>query len=249
MYEVLMRDHHTLPRLYIAKSLHAGALIDLPQPQAHFLNVVMRKARGERVRVFNSADGEWRAHITAQAKRKVQIKILERLRAPRAAPDIWLLFAPVKKARNNFIVEKAVELGAAHVRPVITARTSGRINMEKMHAHIIEAAEQTERLDLPSAKAPMPLTALLQTWDTARILVFADEAGGGAKAAKTLAAIKPPCAILIGPEGGFTGAERTLLKDKAYVRPISLGPRILRAETAAVATLALWQAVSGDWGE
>ena len=242
-----MRDHYTLARLYVTADLSAGASIDLPQNQAHFLGTVMRKQVGDELRVFNGAGGEWLAQITALAKRKAQIKPQKQIRAPKPAPDIWLLFAPIKKTRTNFIIEKAVELGVSLIQPVMTARTTSKIRMDKMAAHIIEAAEQTERLDLPEAREPATLAKMLETWDEARTLIFADEAGDAAPAAKTLANIKAPAAILIGPEGGFTAEERELLRSKPYVTPISLGPRILRADTAAVATLALWQAVSGDW--
>jgi len=242
-----MRDHYTLARLYVPADLSVGALIDLPQPQAHFLGAVMRKQAGDELRVFNGEDGEWLAKITALAKRRAQIKLIEQIRAPKPAPDIWLLFAPVKKARNNFIVEKAVELGAARLLPVTTARTTSKIRMDKLQAHIIEAAEQTERLDLPASTQPQKLETVLETWDENRTLIFADEAGDALPAIAALMQIKAPTAILIGPEGGFTDEEREVLRSKPFVRPISLGPRILRADTAAVATLAIWQAVSGDW--
>ncbi|MEE9272056.1 MAG: 16S rRNA (uracil(1498)-N(3))-methyltransferase [Robiginitomaculum sp.] len=242
-----MRQHYTLSRLYVSQALAKGKDIGLLQSQAHFLGCVMRKNVGEHIRVFNGEDGEWLAEIFELAKRKAKVKIREQIRAPLSVPDIWLLFAPVKKTRNLFIVEKAVELGAARICPVITARTIWKIRMDKMDAHIIEAAEQTERLDLPLALPPQSLVSLLETWDQARTLVFADEAGGAAPAAKALAKVNTPCAILIGPEGGFTDKERAMLRNKPYVRPISLGPRILRADTAAFSTLALWQAVSGDW--
>ena len=247
-----MRDHYTLVRLYVPAVLGAGASIDLPQAQAHFLGTVMRKQIGDELRVFNGAGGEWLATITELAKRKAQIKLLKQIRAPKPAPDIWLLFAPVKKARTNFIVEKAVELGASLIQPVTTARTTSKVRMDKMAAHIIEAAEQTERLNLPEAREPVALAKMLETWDAARTLIFADEAIASEKcdaapAAKALANIKAPAAILIGPEGGFTNEERDMLRSKPYVTPISLGPRILRADTAAAATLAIWQSVSGDW--
>lgn len=245
-----MRQYSKLPRLYVVDDLLLGRSIDLPQNQAHYLGTVMRLKSGAHIRVFNSDSGECLAEIIDIAKRRATLKILEQLRAPKPAPDIWLLFAPIKKHRNNFIIEKATELGAALIQPVITARTTSKIRpntgMNKMEAQIIEAAEQTERLDLPQLGAPAKLDALLKDWDESRTLIFADEAGGE-PAVTTLAKIKAPAAILIGPEGGFTDDERDLLRAKPYCTAISLGPRILRADTAAAATLALWQAVSGDW--
>lgn len=242
-----MRDYGTLARLYIESALCAGGDVRLEQPQAHFLGTVMRKRVGDNVRVFNADAGEWLAEIVELSKRKASLHIIEQLRMPVACPDIWLLFAPLKKARNGFVVEKATELGVALFQPVITTRTTSKIRMDKMNAHIQEAAEQTERLDLPQVRVPLNLEEVLESWDENRILIFADEEGEASQAAQVLSKIKTPCAILIGPEGGFTDAERNLLRSKPYVTPISLGPRILRADTAALATLSLWQAVSGDW--
>ena len=235
-----MRQHYTLARLYVPAELSVGAQIDLPQNQAHFLGTVMRKRVGDKLRV-------WLAEISVLSKRKAQIVTTEQLRPAKPAPDIWLLFAPVKKARNSFIVEKATELGVSLLQPVITARTTSSIKSDKMSAQIIEAAEQTERLDLPEICAALKLEQALENWDEARTLIFADEAGDALPAAQTLTNIKPPCAVLIGPEGGFTDKEREFLRAKPCVAPISLGPRILRADTAALSVLAIWQAVSGDW--
>ncbi len=242
-----MREHYTLARLYVPETLCQDAGIDLPQSQAHFLGKVIRKNVGDLVRVFNGADGEWLANINLLSKRNAKIIILEQLRPAYTPPDVWLLFAPVKKARNHFIVEKATELGVVRLHPIMTGRTTSSIKTDKMEAQIIEAAEQTERLDLPQVCAPLKLEQVLSGWDPSRALIFADEEGGGQPAVEALANIKPPCAIIIGPEGGFTPEERDLLRSKKYVTPISLGPRILRADTAALSTLAIWQAVSGDW--
>ncbi|PHR94452.1 MAG: 16S rRNA (uracil(1498)-N(3))-methyltransferase [Robiginitomaculum sp.] len=242
-----MRDFGILPRLYVVESLVAGGCINLDQSQAHYLGTVLRKVEGDKIRVFADGAGEWLAELSSLSKRRVEITVLEQLRTASAGPDIWLLFAPIKKTRNSFIVEKATELGIALLQPVITARTTSKIRMDKMSAQIIEAAEQTERLDLPQIRDPLKLQTLLDEWDAGRRLVFADEAGDAAPAVQALASIKAPCAILIGPEGGFTPEERALLRSKPFVTPISLGPRILRADTAALATLSLWQAVSGDW--
>jgi len=246
-----MRQYLKLPRLYVPDDLMVGASIELSQSQAHYLGAVMRLKSGAQIRVFNGESCEYLAEITEIAKRRATITIVEQLRPAKSAPDIWLLFAPIKKHRNSFIIEKATELGAALIQPVITARTISKIRpktgMDKMEAQIIEAAEQTERLDLPQLGEPLKLDALLKDWDEARTLIFADEAGDALPAATALAKIKAPAAILIGPEGGFTPEERETLRAKPYCAPINLGPRILRADTAAAATLALWQAVSGDW--
>ncbi|MCF6221781.1 MAG: 16S rRNA (uracil(1498)-N(3))-methyltransferase [Robiginitomaculum sp.] len=246
-----MRDFYKLPRLYIPDDLAAGTDIELAGQQSHYLARVMRRRVGDKLRLFNGRDGEYLAQLAAINKRSVGLSIIENIRTQTTAPDIWLLFAPIKKHRNTFIVEKATELGASFIRPIITARTTSRIKVEKIDAHIIEAAEQTERLDLPQIGEAIKLDMLLNDWDETRTLIFADEAGAGENsgepAVTILAKIKAPAAILIGPEGGFTDAEREALHAKSYCTPISLGPRILRADTAAAATLALWQAVSGDW--
>jgi len=214
----------------------------------------MRRKIGDQVRLFNWSDGEWLAAITHINKQEITLKVGEQTRPYSRPPDIWLLFAPIKHKRNVFIIEKATELGAELIHPVITARTTSSISMNKMKAHIIEAAAQTERVDLPQIRDPLKLEEILENWDDTRTLIFADEAGifadeaGAAKpAAVALANIKAPAAILIGPEGGFTAQERTLLRAKPYCVPISLGPRVLRADTAALATLALWQSLRGDW--
>ena len=243
-----MRDEYTrLPRLYVKEALCEGSEISLSKEQAHFLSAVVRARAGDKLRVFNEMSGEYLCVIKALARRTCTLTAREQLREPCSAPDIWLLFAPIKRERNRFIVEKATELGAALIWPVQTARTTSKIRIDKMTAHIVEAAEQTERLDLPLVQNTEKLEEVLKNWDEARTLIFADEAGGALPAASALAEIQTPCALLIGPEGGFTKDERELLRSKSYVVPISLGPRILRADTAVLAALAVWQAVSGDW--
>ena len=246
-----MRDFYKLPRLYVIDSLEHGDTVSLGKAQSHYLARVLRRQIGDQVRLFNWNDGEYLAEITALSKQEISLRIEGQIRQHETPPDIWLLFAPIKHKRNVFIVEKATELGAALIRPVVTARTTSKINMDKMKAHIIEAAEQTERVDLPQIRRPKKLADMLADWDETRTLIFADEAGAGENsgkpAVKNLAKIKAPAALLIGPEGGFTDEERETLRAKPYCVPISLGPRILRADTAVAATLALWQAVSGDW--
>ena len=242
-----MREHHTLARLYVPQTLSTDVSIDLPQNQAHFLGTVMRKNMGDPLRVFNGTDGEWLAEIKFVSKRTAVVVISKQLRSPYSPPDMWLLFAPVKKARSNFIVEKATELGVSRLQPIITARTTSTVKTDKMTAQVIEAAEQTERLDLPKICQPVKLEHILPDWDEGRTLIFADEAGGALPAAQVLADMKAPCAVLIGPEGGFVPEEREMLLAKPYVVPITLGPRILRSDTAALSVLTLWQALRGDW--
>jgi len=243
-----MRADYTLARLYVEPPLSEGGAVELPKPQAHYIATVLRKSEGDAVRVFNGHDGEWRAEITAAGKKGVTLTVTQKLRAPVAVPDLWLLFAPIKRARTDFIIEKATELGAAQIRPVITQRTQfPKIRLDRMQAQVIEAAEQTERLDIPAVHRPVKLDAVLSDWDAGRTLIFADEAGGGQSAYELCRSVQGPAAVLIGPEGGFTDKERELLLSKSYVRPVTLGPRILRADTAAVSLLTLYQASAGDW--
>ena len=233
-----MRKNHTLPRLYWPDDLSSGTDIDLPDAQAHYLGNVLRKRSGDGVRLFNANAGEWRAEITAVSKRKIALTVGERLRSPEPVTNITLLFAPIKKHRMTFILEKATELGATRLQPVITARTQlPRFNTEKARAQVIEAAEQCERLDVPEVRDAAPLLDVLAEWEHVPIL-FADEAG----AENTVAPLSGPVALLVGPEGGFTDRERDVLRAMACVTPVTLGPRILRADTAALFMLARIQA-------
>ena len=245
-----MRENYTLPRLYLDTELTNGDGIVLDKAKAHYLGTVLRKSIGDSLRVFNGRDGEWRAEITSIDKKRAELTVTEQLRAHDKCPDIWLCFSPVRKHRNAFIFEKGTELGVSRFQPVVTARTQfPKMKLDKDTAQIIEAAEQTERLDIPQVQLGVTLGAFLSGWDKKRLLIFADEAGDAPRAVELLAGLKAdtPCAILIGPEGGFTPEERELLRGKAYVRPVSLGPRILRADTAALSVLTLWQAHLGDW--
>jgi len=242
-----MRENYTLTRLYVNAVLSAGEDIDLPKEQAHYLGTVLRKGEGDAVRIFNAEAGEWRAEIAALSKRAVTLTIKEQLRDPKPCPDITLCFAPIRKHRTAFIVEKATELGVQTLQPVITSRTQlPKLNLDKMRAQAIEAAEQTERLDIPEIIEPQKLTQMIEGWD-GRTLIFADEAGDTFPALNALGTLKGPAAILIGPEGGFTPQEREFLRIQSFVKPVNLGPRILRADTAALSLLTLWQAVQGDW--
>lgn len=224
---------------------------------ANYLFNVMRLGVGAEVALFNGVDGEWRAEVVAKGKRGGVLVCAEQTAPMRMPPDVWLLFAPIKKARTDFIVEKAAELGVARVCPVRTERTnSERVRRDKLQAHAMEAAEQCGGTFVPPVDEIVSLEKMLDGWDTSRALVFADE--GEASSGRSslsplsgrtvLAAAPPPAAILIGPEGGFSDAERARLHAMENVHVVSLGPRILRADTAAVAALTLWQAAVGDWG-
>lgn len=234
-------------RLYIDQGLAPGQAVPLSRDQAHYLSGVMRLAAGAEIAVFNGRDGEWSARIESLSKRGGSL-VPETQTAPqRNPPDLWLIFAPIKKARTDFIVEKAAELGAARIVPVQTDHTNAeRIRQDRLQAHAVEAAEQCGGTFVPAVEDLVPLARLLDGWDGGRRILWADEALAGP--AQTLAGLPPgPWAILIGPEGGFSEAERRRLSAMDAVTRISLGPRILRADTAAVAALTLWQAALGDW--
>lgn len=215
--------------------------------QAHYLGAVMRLGPGARIEVFNGRDGAWTAEIEAVGKRGGSLALVAQAAPQRDPPDVWLMFAPIKKARTDFIVEKATELGAARILPVQTDHTNAeRIARDRLQAHAVEAAEQCGGTFVPEVAALAPLSGLLDRWDRGRRILWADEALAGPAA--TLAALpRGPWAILIGPEGGWSAAERARLGALEGVTRVSLGPRILRADTAAVAALALWQAALGDW--
>lgn len=249
------------PRLYVAPDLVEGGEVVLDGDQAHYLTRVLRLGAGDTVRVFNGRHGEFAATLAGSTKSTATLALAERGREQTGVPDLWLLFAPLKKARTDFVVEKAVELGVAEIRPVLTERTDAEtVRVDRLHRLAVEAAEQTERLDVPPVHEAARLFTLLQTWPSDRVLIYADEAGddqarpwGGESGragpvADVLRALPDgPAAVLIGPEGGFSPGERKRLRELPYVKPVSLGPRILRAETAAAAVLSLWQAIRGDW--
>lgn len=251
------------PRLLIDQSLHAGAEIALDEAQARHVGTVLRLDVGDALRPFNARDGEWRARVSAKPKRGMSMKIEALLREPRATPDLDLLFAPVKRHATDLIVEKATELGVRRIRPVITQRTIAEtVRADRLENIAREAAEQTERFDAPELFEAISLPKALDGWDAARLLIYADESGdddgaawGGdrGRAAPISATIAPvrveQLALLIGPEGGFTSEERRMLRSLPFVIPVSLGPRILRAETAVIAALSVIQSVWGDWRE
>jgi 16S rRNA (uracil1498-N3)-methyltransferase len=236
----------SLPRLYVDQVLAGGMALTLEGAQANYLAAVMRLKAGDQVKLFDDRTGEWLATIAEAGKKRVPLTVGERLREREGVPDLWLLFAPVKRGRIDWLVEKATELGAARLAPVTTHRTIvDRLNLDRLRAHMIEAAEQCERTALPELAEPETLPALLAAWPAERRLLFADEAGGQPLAA---AVARGPAAILIGPEGGFTDEERAAILGVMAARPVSLGPRILRAETAAIAALSVWMSAAGDWG-
>ena len=234
-------------RLYLDQPLGPGQAIDLSADHAHYLFNVLRLAAGAEIGLFNGRDGEWRAQVTQAGKRGGQALCDAQTRPQQMPPDLWLLFAPIKKARTDFIVEKAVEMGAARILPVQTDFTnSERIRRDRLQAHAIEAAEQSAGTFVPEVAELARLDRLLADWPAGRLLWWADESLAGEEIAEPAPA---PAAILIGPEGGFSPAERARLKALPFVRRLSLGPRILRADTAAVAALTLWQTRHGDWGK
>ena len=235
----------SLPRLFVRAALGAGATVELDAAQANYLGNVLRLKQGDRLLIFDGASGEWLAEVAQVAKRKMTLAVLEPTRPQESVPDLWLAFAPVKKGRVDWLVEKAVELGVARLVPVITQRTIvDKLNLERMRAHIVEAAEQCGRTALAEIDEPVKLDAFLKVRDSARTLYFADESGGEPAAT----AFKPGLAlILIGPEGGFTPDEAAAIRAAPNAIAISLGPRILRAETAALAGVAAWMSAVGDW--
>lgn len=244
-YDRPMTDRPRL-RLFVPADLAADADLALGKEQSHYLANVMRAKTGEAVLLFNGRDGEWLAEVTQAAKSTVRLAVRRRTRPQTAEPDLWLLAAPLKKDNTDLVAEKAAELGASALWSVFTRRTvAARVNAERLRAHLAEAAEQCERLTVPDLKEPAPLERVLAGWDPARTLLFLDESGRGAPLAGAVPA--GLLAILVGPEGGFAPEERALLAACPFARPVSLGPRILRAETAAIAALAVVQAVAGDW--
>ena len=235
----------SLPRLYVDPPLSAGVAVGLEAAQANYLGNVLRLKEGGEVLLFDGLSGEWLARVVEVGKKRMILGVVEATRSQESAPDLTLAFAPIKKGRIEFLIEKAVELGVARLEPVITGRTIvDKMNLERMRSHIIEAAEQCGRTALATISEPVKLTAFLRALDPKRTLYFADETGGEAAAS----ALQPgPATILIGPEGGFTPEEGEAIRALPNARPISLGPRILRAETAALAAVTSYMALVGDW--
>ena len=235
----------SLPRLFVRDALGEGARVDLDGAQANYLGNVLRLGESDGVLLFDGRSGEWLARIAEAGRKSMALAVERRTRESETIPDVWLAFAPVKRAQTDWLVEKATELGAARLIPVMTRRTvAERVRLERLEAIAIEAAEQCGRTVLPDIAEPVPLARLLEQRDEARMLYFADEDGGEPAAA----AFKPgPALILTGPEGGFAEEERAAVRAATTAVAISLGPRILRAETAALAALAAWMSAVGDW--
>jgi 16S rRNA (uracil1498-N3)-methyltransferase len=236
-------------RLFIEADLAEGALVSCGAEQSNYLRNVLRLGAGDAILLFNGRDGEWQAELAEAGKRGASLTVRRRTRPQEAGPDLDYLFAPLKRARLDYMVQKAAEMGVARLRPVVTHRTvAERVNTGRMRANAIEAAEQCGILHIPDVHEPQRLDRVLAAWDAARTLVFCDE---GSEEKDPLAALakvnKGPVALLVGPEGGFDEGERELISTQPFVARISLGPRVLRADTAAVAALALVNAVLGDW--
>ncbi|KRA62674.1 16S rRNA methyltransferase [Caulobacter sp. Root656] len=235
-------------RLFVPHPLKAGAGVAPTIDQSRYLTAVMRLSVGDEILVFNGQDGEWRCSLAEAGKRGCVLKAEEQTRPQAYGPDLDLVIAMVKRGRVETIVEKAAELGARRVRLTQTRRTNvDFVKLGRLDAIAIEAAEQTGRLDVPAVDDPQKLDRILDSWDPARRLVFCDEGGDARPMIEALADTLAPAAILIGPEGGFAPEERERLRSLPFVIPVSLGPRILRADTAAIAAMTLWQAATGDW--
>ena len=241
-------------RLYVAGDLVADASLRLDKGQAHYLGHVLRLRIGDRVALFNGRDGEWRGRIEEQGRGRCILTIEAMLRPQAPEPDLWLVFAPIKRARIDFLAAKATELGVSALWPVFTKQTVvRRVNSARLRANAAEAAEQCGRLSVPEIFEPQALEQVLTTWPADRPLLVCDETGGGQPIAGALArhaasqGAAAPAAILTGPEGGFAQSELDALRNLPFVTAVSLGPRVLMADTAALAALALWQALSGDW--
>jgi len=242
-----------IPRLYVTVDLKPGTRFAAEERAAHYLKNVMRRAAGDPLILFNARDGEFNAVIADVSKKSVEIDVTDLRRPQAGVPDVWLCFAPLKKDAVDFLVEKATELGVAAFQPVFTKHTAAtRLNLERLEANAIEAAEQTERLTLPEIRAPLSLADLLRDWDPARRIILCAEAGPALPIGEALSDLKSDVrqtnawAILCGPEGGFARSELDLLSKLPFVTPVGLGPRILRADTAALAALAVFQSILGD---
>src|SRR5690606_3287431 len=235
------------PRLFVPGPLAEGGTVAIDGPQAHYLLRVMRVGEGDAVVLCDDATGEWAAEVAQAGKRDLSLRLVKRLRPREPVPDFWLCVALLKKDRFDLVLEKATELGVRRIQPVLARRgVADRLNAERARATVTEAAEQCARTALPELAEPVKLEALLRGWPAGRMLFFADELGGE-PAAAAFAASPGPAALLVGPEGGFDDAERAAVRALPQARPISLGPRILRGETAAIAATAAWMAIAGDW--
>jgi len=245
-----MTKRHSSIRLFVNGPLSAGTVFSCDRSQSNYLRNVMRLTAGDNILVFDGESGEWSASLDIQGKHSCTLNIAEQVREQSGGPDIHYLFAPVKRARLDYMVQKAVELGVAALCPVITHRTEvSRVKQDRLHANVIEAAEQCGVLRIPHISEPVSLDKLLEMWNPQRRIFYCDEEADISSPIEVLKSVeRSPAAVLIGPEGGFDPGERERLKSLPFVTSLSLGPRIMRADTAAVAALALVNAVLGDWG-
>ena len=241
-----------IPRLYVEATLTAGATVALDHARTHYLRQVLRREVGAELQLFNGRDGEWEAVIARFGRNDAALSVERQTRAQAASPDLWLLFAPLKRERIDILAEKATELGCRAIWPVFTQHTVvTRVNVERLAAHALEAAEQTERLDLPEIRSPRKLGEVLESWSPGRRLIVCAEFGRAEPIGEALSHMKREggFAVLTGPEGGFHRSELDALGKLPFVTPVGLGPRVLRADTAALAALACWQAILGDGRE
>ena len=235
----------SLQRLYVPPPLGEGVLVALDGGQANYLGNVLRMKEGDELLLFDGVSGEWLARVAEAGKKRMTLGVVRRTRPQEATPDLTLAFAPIKKGRIEYLIEKAVELGVSRLQPVVTRRTIvDKLNLDRMRSHIVEAAEQCGRTALATIAEPMKLEAFLRTRDPGQALYFADETGGTPAVAAFRAG---PATILIGPEGGFVPEEAEAIRAASGATAISLGPRILRAETAALAAVTAWMTAVGDW--
>ncbi len=243
------RTHAALPRLHVEHDLAAGGQLTLGKEQSLYLAAVLRKTVGDEVVLFNGRDGAWLARLSSDAKKSVGLELMEQIAAQTPKSDLWYGFAPLKTERLDYVIQKAVEMGAGTIQPVITRFTQvSRLKHERLVANAIEAAEQCEVLSVPAVEHEVTLERLLDSWPAERTLILADEGEASSSPVAALERLKGrPVGLLVGPEGGFSDEERARLHGLPHVVPISLGPRILRADTAAVAALAVIQATIGDW--
>ncbi|MGH6761893.1 MAG: 16S rRNA (uracil(1498)-N(3))-methyltransferase [Phyllobacterium sp.] len=244
-----MRANYTMQRLFIEAPLALGQRTEADTAASHYLAKVLRKQDGDEILIFNGHDGEWRAALRFESKKRLTLEPLEQTRPQPPAPDLHYCFAPLKTGRLDYLVQKAVEMGAGVLQPVLTQHTQvNRLAADRVKANAIEAAEQCGVLSLPDCREPVKLDRLLSEWDSGRRLIFCDEGHGTDNPLPVLQGLpRGPLALLVGPEGGFSASERDLLRSLPFVTPVPLGQRILRADTAAVAALALIQATLGDW--
>ncbi|HUI19102.1 MAG TPA: 16S rRNA (uracil(1498)-N(3))-methyltransferase [Alphaproteobacteria bacterium] len=246
-----MAESRAKIRLFVTAELGPGAVVGLAPEQAHYLKSVMRTPPGTPLLLFNGAQGEWRARLEALGKGWASCAVEAMTRPQTAEPDLWLVFAPIKRARIDFVAQKATELGVSALWPIFTRHTAvARVNAERLNANAIEAAEQCARLTVPRVMAPASLEEAIAGWPKSRRILLCDEGGGGIAIKDALADVAAgaaPWAVMVGPEGGFAADELDRLRKLPIVTAVGLGPRLLRADTAALAALACWQAIAGDW--